>query len=382
MTTEIAKTNQNAGLTKPEPGPKQRLAQFLEENKGALIQAMPKSLTADRVLRVAMSAVNKNPDLLGCSQASFMQCVMHSVQLGLEPGSPLGHAYLVPFKAECTLIVGYRGLIELAQRGGVKKIWARVVYENDFFEVEFGIEDTIRHRPTLKDALGPMIAVYAIATFDNGVQQFEVMTRSQVDAIRKRSRTGHNGPWVTDYDEMAKKSVTRRLCKYLPLSIESQDAIAKANALEDGEDEPINIDPPRSRLAAKIEATAELDDSPLTPPPPDNDPPPPPPPPVVHQAEFSTEQRTPQAFNLKPPAPAPAEPPPVFNDRTASDEEIATICKNIFGCANDKDLADLRKDLEDRRAAKTLNLTKDQANRIRTSIDSKTNSLKASQAAK
>jgi recombination protein RecT len=374
MTTENQTLNINGtALAKAEkpPSAQAQIKAYLEKNQGAVAQVLTANLKIDRVMKIVLSATLRNADLLECTHLSILQSVMYAVQLGLEPGSPLGHSYLVPFKKTCQLIVGYRGFIELAQRGGVKKISARVVYENDFFEVEFGLEETIRHRPTLEP--GQMIAVYAVATLQNGERQFEVMTRAQVESIRRRSAKANSGPWVSDYDEMAKKTVTRRLCKYLPLSIEAQDAIAKANAIDDDDDTPLlSSAPERSQLAAKIEASADLDDAPLSPPPVEDGPPPREPPPEVLTAEFSPSP--PLAFNLKPPS----DPP--ISDRTASDDEVATICKQIFGCGTAKDLAELKTDLEKRRAAKTLNLTKDQGVRIRQTLESKEKSLTASQA--
>src|SRR5690606_35183329 len=119
-------------------------------------------------------------------------------------------------KVECTFIPGYRGFLDLARRSGqIVSLVARAVHENDFFEYEFGLTENITHKPCMTDR-GALIAVYAIAILKDGGHQFEVMSKSEVDEIRKQSKSQNNGPWVTHYEEMAKKTVLRRLFKWLP----------------------------------------------------------------------------------------------------------------------------------------------------------------------
>lgn len=201
------------------------VADMLEKNKTSIAAAVPKHVSIDRLSRVALSELRTNPKLLGCSPPSLMNAVVKAAQLGLEVGGSLGHAYLVPYKTEATLIVGYRGLIALARRSGeIQSITARVVHENDAFEVEFGLEEKLRHVPAI-DNPGPMTHVYAVAKLMGGGVQYDLMTKAEVEAIRKRSRAGSSGPWVSDPEEMAKKTVVRRLCKFLPISIELADAL-------------------------------------------------------------------------------------------------------------------------------------------------------------
>jgi len=193
----------------------------LVESRRDAIQAMlPKHLSAERICRVAIMAASRNPLLLECDQASIVRAVMTASQLGLEPGSPIGGAHLVPFrngrtgKHEAQLIIDYRGLIDLARRSGnIVSIEAHVVHKADRFTCQFGLDAKLEHEPswTAEDP-GPMVAVYAVAKLKDGGEQAEVMTRAQVDAIRKRSRASDGGPWVTDYDEMARKTVVKRLC--------------------------------------------------------------------------------------------------------------------------------------------------------------------------
>lgn len=196
------------------------IGSILRQYQPSLAKLLPAHLTAERMLRVAMSCVRTVPALQKCTPHSLVSALMVASELGLEPGSARGLLYLVPFGNVCTPIVGYRGLIQLARNSGdLANIEARVVHERDKFEVSFGLEPKLVHVPRLDDP-GKEIAVYAIATLRDGTKQVEVMTSAEVDAVRSRSRSGKSGPWVTDYGEMAKKTVVRRLMKYLPLSSE------------------------------------------------------------------------------------------------------------------------------------------------------------------
>lgn len=216
------------------------LRTLFEANKSAIMAVLPKHVTADRLMKIALSMTSKDAKLLACNPKSLFRSVVECAALGLEPGGTLGEAYLVPFKDECTLIVGYKGLIKLARQSGeIKSIRARVVYGDDEFQVEYGLRETITHIPKLgaderKDE--DIVAVYAIAEYNDGDPQFEVMTKGQVDAIRKRSASASSGPWVTDYAEMAKKTVIRRLSKVLPLSPEKSEAFQKAIAHDNATD--------------------------------------------------------------------------------------------------------------------------------------------------
>ncbi len=203
-----------------------RVQDMLTKSRDSIAAALPKHLTPDRIMRVALTELRTNPNLLRCDPQSLVASIVKASQLGLEVGSALGSAYLVPYGPEATLIVGYRGLIQLARRSGeIVSLTARVVYEKDAFELEYGLEERLRHVPSTDPEQGPITHAYAVAKLVDGGVQFDVMTKAEVDAIRKRSRAGSSGPWVTDYAEMARKTVVRRLAKYLPLSVELADAI-------------------------------------------------------------------------------------------------------------------------------------------------------------
>lgn len=184
---------------------------------------LPKHLTAERFTRVALSAVGRVPKLADCTPESVMAAMMTCSELGIEPDGRRAH--LIPYGKECKLIIDYKGLVELAKRSGdVSNIHAQIVCENDAFEYDTG---EITHKIDFRRERGAMYAAYVIINFKDGGKHAEVMTRDDIDRIRKRSKASGSGPWVTDYDEMAKKTVFRRASKWITLSPEIRDALDK-----------------------------------------------------------------------------------------------------------------------------------------------------------
>lgn len=213
---------------------------LLEKAKPSLAAVLPKHVTPDRLLKVAMSATARTPALLACDPKSILLAVMQSAELGLEIGGLLGDAYFVPFKTEAKLVIGYRGMVKLARQSGeLSSLEAHTVHANDTFEIEFGLDTKLVHRPYMTGDRGEVVAAYAIARFKDGGHQIDVMTRFEIDQIRSRSASAGAGPWVTDYAEMAKKTVVRRLCKYLPLSPELSKALEHEAASEQNVASPI-----------------------------------------------------------------------------------------------------------------------------------------------
>ncbi len=198
-------------------------------------KAIPHHLTVERLLRVSMTSIQRTPRLLECTPNSLLACIMTCAQLGLEPDQFLGQAYLVPFynskkkTYEAQLIPGYRGFVDLARRSGrVLSVSSQVVYTNDEFEMEYGIEEKLRHVPADGERGEPK-GVYVVFQYKDNSHSFDYMSTADVEKIRKRSKTPDAGPWVTDWDEMAKKTVIKRHCKLVPMSIE----FAQASRLED-----------------------------------------------------------------------------------------------------------------------------------------------------
>lgn len=225
----------NAPATQPQEDPK-TFPGMLKAYVGEISRALPRHLNADRMSRIALTEFRKNPKLGQCDPKSVFAAIIQASQLGLEPGL-MGQAYLIPYGGECQLIPGYQGLLDLVRRAGkVKRIEAHVVHDNDKFVYRTGLTTVLEHEPTLDGDPGEIRLVYAVAEFDEGGHHVEVMTRAQVEANMKRGsnyktaqKYGKQTPWDTDTEEMYRKTVLRRICKFLPKSAE----LALAVALDD-----------------------------------------------------------------------------------------------------------------------------------------------------
>lgn len=228
--------------------PEQKVNAYLKAYSGTFQQIAPKHFNTERFQRIALSEIRKTPKLLECTLPSLMSAVLQSVKLGLEPGL-FGQAYLIPYGKEVQFQIGYRGLIELSQRSGrISKIQAREVYANDEFEVSYGIDDTIVHKPNLDGDRGEVVRYYAVAWFKDGGAQFEIMNKAEVEKHRDKFSVGHasakkykkNSVWDDHFDEMAKKTVLKKLVKQLPMDVEFQEAIQEDETIrKDVTEEPI-----------------------------------------------------------------------------------------------------------------------------------------------
>jgi recombination protein RecT len=269
---------------KPETGtPRERITPMesvqraLELMKPQLATALPEHLTADRLLQVVMTVLRSNPALLDCDRASLYRAVMTCAQLGLEPDGVLGQAWLVPSRGKVQLVPGYRGFLALARNSGqVTSINAQAVHRNDHFDYAYGLNERLEHVPAAGDR-GEISHFYAYARFKDGGHHFDVMSKSEVDAARERSESyqayragrAEDSAWVNGYAEMGKKTVIRRIAKYLPLAVQKAAALAdlheagKHAALDDFGEIVVDLDPleeeerkpeatvaPRSRLDA------------------------------------------------------------------------------------------------------------------------------------
>jgi recombination protein RecT len=225
---QIQKSNGNgAAVAKKGEG---GIVGLLQAMGPEIARALPRHLTPDRMARVCLTALRVNPKLNDCSPASFMAAIMAAASLGLEPNTPLGHAYLIPYGNTCQLILGYRGLMDLALRSGrVTSIKAVVVRKGDTFEFEQGLHDKLVHRPCGDDA-APVTHVYAIARIRDADPVFTVLSKPQIERRRMRGASGKGikTPWDTDWDAMALKTAVRALIPWVPMSAE----MATANHLE------------------------------------------------------------------------------------------------------------------------------------------------------
>ena len=205
---------------------------FMESQTASLAAVLPNHVDAERMVKLALGAMRTTPKLLNCNVESFMGAVVTCSTLGLEPNTPLGHAYLIPFEnrqkgtTDVQIVFGYKGLIDLARRSGqIVSIAAHEVCANDEFHFSYGLDEKLIHNPTLTSR-GDVIAFYAVAKLVGGGYAFEVMGRDQVEEIRdasqnyKFAREKGKTVWGQHFVEMGRKTVLRRLFKYLPVSIE------------------------------------------------------------------------------------------------------------------------------------------------------------------
>lgn len=198
--------------------------------KRQMAMALPKSLTADRLTRIVMTEFRKTPELINCNQDSLLGAIMQCAALGLEPGSALGHCYLIPYNKQCQLIIGYRGMIDLARRSGqIVSLSAYCVHEADDFHYELGLHPDIHHIPSASAANSPVTFVYAVAVLKDGGVQFEVMSRAEIEKVRNSSKAGKSGPWASHWDEMAKKGLA------LDTRIPTPDGWTTMEALQKGD---------------------------------------------------------------------------------------------------------------------------------------------------
>lgn len=197
--------------------------------KAQFAAALPTHLSPERFARVAITAITRTPKLQSCTQESFFKCLLDLSAMGLEPDGRRAH--LIPYGRECTLVLDYKGLVELVRRSGdVVKIHADVVCENDTFTHNMG--QVTEHTYDIRKERGEIIAAYAQVALKDGSTQSEIMSRAEIDEIKNKSRAGKSGPWVSNYGEMAKKTAFRRLTKWLTLSPEIMDAVSAAEKTE------------------------------------------------------------------------------------------------------------------------------------------------------
>ncbi len=267
--------------------PKDQIAYFLEQKKGDIAKMLPAHLNPERLMKVAQIAATTTPALLKCDIPSLVGAIGQCAQMGLEPNTVLGHAYLVPFNTKrkdadgnerwvnsVQVIIGYKGLIDLARRSGqIISIAAHEVCEADKFELVYGLDEKLNHTPAMGKR-GSIIGFYAVAKLKDGGHCCEFMSVHQVQEIMAATQSkGKYGPWKDHFVEMGRKTVIRRLSKYLPLSIEFQQAAALDGMAEAGRDQGMGtidadflllpddaptIDPDTGEVTGRLSASASV----------------------------------------------------------------------------------------------------------------------------
>lgn len=236
MVTTTAKNSltANNGTTAVAEKKQKTIFDVIQAGAKQFATALPKHINSDRFVRIAITTIRQNPKLAKCSQESLLGALMVSAQLGLEPGT-LGQCYLIPFEnkkagtVECQFQIGYKGLIELLRRSGqLSDIYSYTVYENDDFNIEYGLSRTLTHKPNF-DERGEIKGFYAVAILKDGAKAFEYMTKDEVVKHEEKYRKGSykNDVWNKNFEEMAQKTVVKKLLKWLPVSVEFLEMAAK-----------------------------------------------------------------------------------------------------------------------------------------------------------
>lgn len=205
---------------------------FFKEKRDLIAQALPNTITPDRLIGVFTMLLKSSPQLVQCSQSSLVAAVIQAVQLGLTPGN-IGHFHLIPFKnngkMEAQFVIGFKGLMELVNRSGNACILsAECVYSKDQFEYEQGLNPHLRHVPA-EGERGDFVGVYCIAkNMLANEKVFVYLQKAEVDKIKGASKAAASdfSPWSRWPDEMRKKSAVKRICKMLPLSVEMQQKVS------------------------------------------------------------------------------------------------------------------------------------------------------------
>jgi recombination protein RecT len=191
--------------------------------------ALPAHVSVDKFVRVTLTAVQTNPQLLEADRRTLFAAATKAAQMGLLPDGREGA--IVTFKGQAQWMPMVAGIMKLVRNSGEISTWSvQAVYENDNFDFCLGDEEHITHKPALANR-GKLIAVYSIVTMKDGEKSREVMSVEDVNQIRARSRSGQSGPWVSDFAEMAKKTVVRRHSKRLPLSTDIDGMIKEDDEL-------------------------------------------------------------------------------------------------------------------------------------------------------
>mgnify|MGYP002769162553 CR=1 FL=1 len=224
MDVKTALDEKAAGIKEVKITKSMKIEDMIKAMSPEIKNALPDVITPERFTRMALSTLNNNVKLRECAPVTFLAAMMNAAQLGLEPNTPLGQAYLIPYrnhgKMECQFQIGYKGLIDLVYRNpNIQTVQAQCVYENDTFEYELGLEPKLVHKPALTDR-GSLILVYALWKSENGGYGFEVMSKADIDAHARRYSQSYNSsssPWKSNFEEMAKKTVIKKCLKYAPL---------------------------------------------------------------------------------------------------------------------------------------------------------------------
>lgn len=255
----IAKKQEGKVQVTQEQGFQNMITRQLNSQFKAIQSLVPKHVTPERLCRIGLNAISRNPKLMECAPETIVGSIVNCASLGLEPNL-LGHAYIVPFyngsnkRFEAQFQLGYKGALDLIRRTGqVSTITAHEVYEGDDFDYAYGLEEKLTHKPCGEDDQDKITHFYACYKLKDGGTGFVVMSRKQMDTHRDRftkSKTKQGqvfGPWQEHYVSMALKTVILRLIKYMPISIEQQESKQAMEALNQ-DNTVMNVKTPEDNL--------------------------------------------------------------------------------------------------------------------------------------
>ena len=263
----IQKAAANKAMANKNNGTPKTMQQYIKSMEGEIAKALPSVITPERFTRITLSALSSNPQLQQTTPASFLGAMMTAAQLGMEPNTPLGQAYLIPYRnkgvMECQFQLGYKGLIDLAYRSGeVLSIQAQVVYENDEFDYAYGLEPKLEHRPARSDR-GEPIFFYAVFKTKDGGFGFEVMSVDDVRAHAKKysqSFSSSYSPWQKNFEEMAKKTVLKKVLKYAPMKTDFVRGLTADETIKHGLSDDMFNEPDQTDYI-DVENAAEVIDA-------------------------------------------------------------------------------------------------------------------------
>lgn len=250
--------------------PAMKLKSFFEEQLPAFQKIVPKHIEPQKFITVLLNSAWKNEIIMRCDPYSLLRAALDLAELGLMPGGYTGQACIIPYynkkkgRYEAQAQIMYQGIIDLVSRSGeVADIRARMVYENDQFEYEYGLDDKLIHKPYLGEDKGEIKYVYAYIKYKDGFRAFEVMSINQINKIRDNTqayRKGYDTPWKSDvgYPAMCKKTVIKKLLKTVPKMVENvRKAINQDDEVEFGAIRQGISGQVESKTEKAIEAAAE-----------------------------------------------------------------------------------------------------------------------------
>ena len=274
MSRSDANNPPQAQLAQPARSGEPPIITMIRQMEGEIKRALPRHITPERMIRMATTCVRQTPKLLECDPLTTIAAIVELSQLGLEPSTPLGHAWILPYghrtregRGTAQVIIGYKGFIALADRAGIS-MTAEVVREQDMippavFRYRKGTSEFIEHLPSDEEDAGPLLYAYAIATRPDRRQLCRVINRGDIARAKAASaawragqadKSRRDSPWYVNEDSMWRKTAIRRLASFIPMSAEFVRAVDMDYAAERGVPQIFDLTPPESQISMAADA--------------------------------------------------------------------------------------------------------------------------------